>query len=145
MGDPSLQPGGEKNDVEVRWWVNSSSNGRDDPDLPVLPLLQYLHWVQAAGFLDGGNAVLLGVVRHHGRRLNGLTGRLGLRRHHRGGSRRNRRRGGRRSSGRLGRNQLLWCVGGGCCVHHGALREATWRRKHQELLFYVLCVVSNSC
>lgn len=115
----------EKNNVEVGSSFNNSSNDQDDPDLPVLPLLQYLHWVKAAGFLDGGNAVLLGVVRHHGRWLHGLTRRLGLWRHHRGGSRGNRRWSGRRSSSGLSRNQLLWCVGGGCCIHHGAWREAT--------------------
>lgn len=114
----------EKSDVEVGCSFDNS-NDRDDPDLPVLPLLQYLHWVKAAGFLDWGYAVLLGVVRHHGCRLHRLTGRLGLWGHHRGGSRGNRRRGGRRSSSGLWRNQLLLCVGGGCCIHHGALREAT--------------------
>lgn len=125
----------EKNNVDVGWSFNNSSDDRDDPDLPVLPLLQYLHRVKAAGFLDGGNAVMLGVVRHHGRWLHGLTRRLGLWWHHRGGSRGNRRRGGRRSSSGLRRNQLLWCVGGGCCVNHGALREAMQRRKHQGLCF----------
>lgn len=121
----SLMEGEKNNNVEVGLSFNNSSNDRDDHDLPVLPLLQYLHWVKAAGFLDGGDAVLLGVVRHHGRWLHGLTRRLGLWRHHGGGSRGNGRRGGRRSSSGLRRNQLLWCIGGGCCVHHGAWREAT--------------------
>lgn len=125
----------ENNNVEVGSSFNIFNNNCNDPDLPVLPLLQYLHWVKAAWFLDGGNAVLLGVVRHHGRGLHGLTRRLGLWRHHRGGSRGNRRRGGRRSSSGLRRNQLLWCVGGGCCVHHGALREAMQRRKHRLLVY----------
>lgn len=137
----------EKNNVEVGSSFNNSSDDRDDPDLPVLPLLQYLHRVKAAGFLDGCNAVLLGVVRHHGRWLHGLTRRLGLWWHHRGGSRGNRRRGGRRSSSGLRRNQLLWCVGGGCCVNHGALREAMQRRKHQGLVFLpcYITVLSLCC
>lgn len=59
------------------------------PELPVLPLLQYLDWVEATRFLDGGNAVLLGVVRHHGSRLCWLAGGLGLWRHYWGGSRGN--------------------------------------------------------
>lgn len=58
-------------------------------DVPVLPLLQNLYRVETAGFLDGGNAVLLGVVRHHGRRLSRLTRGLGLRGHYRGSSRGN--------------------------------------------------------
>ena len=53
--------------------------------VPVLPLLQDLHRVEAAGLLDGGDAVLLGVVGHHGGGLRRLAGGLGLRRHHRGG------------------------------------------------------------
>lgn len=114
----------EKSKADVGRPFNNASNNRDDPDLPVLPLLQYLHRVKAAGFLDGGYAVLLGVVRHHGRGLHRLTRRLGLWGHHRGGSRGNRRWGGRRSPSGLRRNQLLWCVGGDCCIHHGALREA---------------------
>ena len=91
--------------------------------IPVLPLLQYLHWVESTGFLDGGNTVLLGVVRHHGSRLCRLTRGLGLWRHYRGGSRRNRRRSRRRPASRLRGDQLLRCVGGRCCIHHGAWRE----------------------
>lgn len=98
-------------------------NALRPPNLPVLPLLQDLHRIEAAGLLDGRNAVLLGVVRHHGRWLHWLTRRLGLWRHHGGGGRGNGRWGRRRSSSGLRRNQFLWCVGGGCRVHHGALRE----------------------
>ena len=123
--------------MEVGSPFNDCDSGRDDPGLPVLPLLQYLDWVQAAGFLDGGNAVLLGVVRHHGRRLHRLTRRLGLRRHHRGGGRGNRRRDGRRAPSGLGRDQLLRCVGGGCCVHHGALGDAKGRGKHHRRSIYL--------
>lgn len=55
--------------------------------LPVLPLLQDLHRVQAPRLLDGGDAALLLVQWDHGGRLGRLPRRLRLGRHHRGGSR----------------------------------------------------------
>lgn len=91
--------------------------------IPILPLLQDLHWVQAARFLDGSDAVLLGVVRHHGSGLSRLSRGLGLWGDDRGGGGRNRRRCRRRSARRLGRYQLLWRVRRSGCVHHGAFVE----------------------
>lgn len=85
--------------------------------LPVLSLLQDLHWVQPTRFLNGSDAVLL-LVQHHGRRERGLARRLCLRRHDRGGSGRHGRGCGGGSARRLRWDQLLGSVGGGGSVHH---------------------------
>jgi len=97
---------------------------RSTARLPVLPLLQELPGVQAAGLLDGRDAVLLGVVRHHGGGLGRLSlagGLLRLGRPHRGGGGgHGGRSGGGPARGLRWRDQLLGDVGGGRRAPHGA-------------------------
>lgn len=98
------------------------------PSSPILPLLEDLNRVQAAGFLDGRYAVLL-LVQHHGWELCRLPRGLRLRRHYWGSSRRHGRWSRRGSACRLRRNQFLRRVGWSSSIDHWS-----WKRRIHHFL-----------
>lgn len=91
---------------------------------PVLALLQDLHRVEAPRLLDGGDAALLLVQRHHGCGLGRLPGGLGLGWHHRRGGRWDGRGRRGRATRWLRGDQFLRGARGGSSIRHGSWEEA---------------------